>query len=135
MSQFWKYTPEEFLKQPVYDRNFPACKHCLASAGASARMSDGAVAALTLSSVSQGVRRAARGRRRQPRGRRPASAARIIGPNGAGKTTLFSLISGEQPVTSGAITLFGHDVTRAARTGAPRSGWPARTRSRTCSRG
>lgn len=28
VSQFWKYTPEEFLKQPVYDRNFPPCKHC-----------------------------------------------------------------------------------------------------------
>jgi branched-chain amino acid transport system substrate-binding protein len=28
VSQFWKYTPEEFLKQPVYDRNFPACKYC-----------------------------------------------------------------------------------------------------------
>jgi branched-chain amino acid transport system substrate-binding protein len=28
VSQFWKYKPEEFLKQPVYDRNFPACKHC-----------------------------------------------------------------------------------------------------------
>jgi branched-chain amino acid transport system substrate-binding protein len=28
ISQFWKYKPEEFLKQPVYDRNYPACKHC-----------------------------------------------------------------------------------------------------------
>jgi branched-chain amino acid transport system substrate-binding protein len=28
VSQFGKYTPEEFLKQPVYDRNFPPCKHC-----------------------------------------------------------------------------------------------------------
>ena len=28
VSQFWKYKPEEFLKQPVYDRNFPGCKHC-----------------------------------------------------------------------------------------------------------
>jgi branched-chain amino acid transport system substrate-binding protein len=28
VSQFWKYPPAEFLKQPVYDRNFPACKHC-----------------------------------------------------------------------------------------------------------
>jgi branched-chain amino acid transport system ATP-binding protein len=36
----------------------------------------------------------------------------IIGPNGAGKTTLFSLISGEQAPTGGAIRLFGRDVTR-----------------------
>ncbi len=35
----------------------------------------------------------------------------IIGPNGAGKTTLFNLISGELPVTSGRIALFGQDVT------------------------
>ena len=35
----------------------------------------------------------------------------LIGPNGAGKTTLFNLISGELPVTSGTITLFGQDVT------------------------
>ena len=36
----------------------------------------------------------------------------IIGPNGAGKTTLFRLISGEFPVTAGAIHLLGRDVTR-----------------------
>lgn len=35
----------------------------------------------------------------------------IIGPNGAGKTTLFNLITGELPVTSGRIFLFGQDVT------------------------
>lgn len=35
----------------------------------------------------------------------------IIGPNGAGKTTLFNLISGELPVTSGRVVLFGQDVT------------------------
>jgi branched-chain amino acid transport system substrate-binding protein len=28
VSQFWKYKPDEFLKQPVYDRNFPPCKFC-----------------------------------------------------------------------------------------------------------
>ena len=28
VSQFWKYGPDEFLKQPVYDRNFPQCRHC-----------------------------------------------------------------------------------------------------------
>jgi branched-chain amino acid transport system ATP-binding protein len=38
----------------------------------------------------------------------------LIGPNGAGKTTLFSLISGEQQVTSGQIRLFGRDITRLA---------------------
>lgn len=28
VSQFWNYPEEEFLKQPPYSRNFPACKHC-----------------------------------------------------------------------------------------------------------
>jgi branched-chain amino acid transport system substrate-binding protein len=28
VSQFWKYNPEEFLKQPVYSRDFPPCKYC-----------------------------------------------------------------------------------------------------------
>jgi branched-chain amino acid transport system substrate-binding protein len=28
VSQFWNYAPEEFLKQPVYSRDFPPCKHC-----------------------------------------------------------------------------------------------------------
>lgn len=28
VSQFWQYQPEEFLKQPVYDRNFPPCRYC-----------------------------------------------------------------------------------------------------------
>ena len=28
VSQFWKYDPEEFLKQPVYSREFPPCRHC-----------------------------------------------------------------------------------------------------------
>lgn len=36
----------------------------------------------------------------------------IIGPNGAGKSTLFNLITGDQPVNSGAILLNGKDVTR-----------------------
>jgi branched-chain amino acid transport system substrate-binding protein len=28
VSQFWKYNAEEFLKQPVYSRDFPPCRHC-----------------------------------------------------------------------------------------------------------
>jgi branched-chain amino acid transport system substrate-binding protein len=28
VSQFWKYSPEEFLKEPVYSRDVPPCKHC-----------------------------------------------------------------------------------------------------------
>jgi branched-chain amino acid transport system substrate-binding protein len=27
MSQFWRYKPEEFLKQPVYSRDFPPAKN------------------------------------------------------------------------------------------------------------
>jgi branched-chain amino acid transport system substrate-binding protein len=28
VSQFWKYNPQEFLKQPVYSRDFPPCRYC-----------------------------------------------------------------------------------------------------------
>ncbi len=28
VSQFWKYRPEDFLKQPVYSRDYPPCKYC-----------------------------------------------------------------------------------------------------------
>ncbi len=28
VSQFWKYNPEEFLRQPVYSRDFPPCRYC-----------------------------------------------------------------------------------------------------------
>ena len=28
VSQFWTYKKEEFLKQPVYSRDFPPCKFC-----------------------------------------------------------------------------------------------------------
>jgi branched-chain amino acid transport system ATP-binding protein len=44
---------------------------------------------------------------------RPGERRALIGPNGAGKTTLFNLISGSLPVSAGAITLFGRDVTSA----------------------
>jgi branched-chain amino acid transport system ATP-binding protein len=38
----------------------------------------------------------------------------VIGPNGAGKTTLFKMVSGELVPSSGRVTLFGSDVTKAA---------------------
>ncbi len=28
VSQFWKYNPEEFLKMPLYTRDYPPCKFC-----------------------------------------------------------------------------------------------------------
>ena len=29
VNQFWTYRPEEFLKNPVYDRDtFPGCRYC-----------------------------------------------------------------------------------------------------------
>jgi Asp-tRNA(Asn)/Glu-tRNA(Gln) amidotransferase A subunit family amidase len=28
VSQFWKYDPAEFLRQPVYARDVPPCRHC-----------------------------------------------------------------------------------------------------------
>jgi branched-chain amino acid transport system substrate-binding protein len=28
VSQFGQYNKDEFLKQPVYSRDFPACKYC-----------------------------------------------------------------------------------------------------------
>lgn len=28
VSQFWTYKPEDYLKNPVYSRDYPPCKHC-----------------------------------------------------------------------------------------------------------
>jgi branched-chain amino acid transport system substrate-binding protein len=28
VSQFWTFSPAEFLQQPVYDRNYPPCRYC-----------------------------------------------------------------------------------------------------------
>lgn len=28
VSQFWKYNPEEYLKTPLYTRDYPTCKYC-----------------------------------------------------------------------------------------------------------
>ncbi len=43
---------------------------------------------------------------------RPGERRLIIGPNGAGKTTLFNQISGDLRPNSGAIRLFGTEVSR-----------------------
>ena len=37
----------------------------------------------------------------------------LLGPNGAGKTTLMKILTGIIPATSGAITIAGHDWSRA----------------------
>src|SRR4029434_6791106 len=58
VSQFWKYKPDDFLKQPVYDRHYPACKHC--GDGDARRRRPEPRRPL------EGVRRTPRGRRRQP---------------------------------------------------------------------
>lgn len=42
---------------------------------------------------------------------RPGERRLIIGPNGAGKTTLFNQISGDMRPNSGAVRLFGSDIT------------------------
>ena len=39
----------------------------------------------------------------------------LLGPNGAGKTTTMQLVSGLSPLTAGALTVAGIDVTREAR--------------------
>jgi branched-chain amino acid transport system substrate-binding protein len=28
VGQFWKYKPDEYLKRPLYSRDYPPCKHC-----------------------------------------------------------------------------------------------------------
>ena len=28
VSQFWKYSPDEYLKMPLYTRDYPPCRHC-----------------------------------------------------------------------------------------------------------
>ncbi|WP_051579903.1 ABC transporter ATP-binding protein [Pseudonocardia acaciae] len=39
----------------------------------------------------------------------------LIGPNGAGKSTLFAMVAGSLPVTAGAISFLGEDITRLPR--------------------
>jgi branched-chain amino acid transport system ATP-binding protein len=42
----------------------------------------------------------------------PGERHLVIGPNGAGKTTLFNIITGELRADSGAILMFGREITR-----------------------
>jgi branched-chain amino acid transport system ATP-binding protein len=44
----------------------------------------------------------------------PREIVSVIGPNGAGKTTLFNLVTGDLAADSGAVRLFGQEVSRLA---------------------
>ena len=46
----------------------------------------------------------------------PGECFGILGPNGAGKTSTIRMIYGYSPVTSGTLTVFDLDITRATRT-------------------
>jgi branched-chain amino acid transport system ATP-binding protein len=52
----------------------------------------------------------------------PGERRGVLGPNGAGKSTFFNLIAGDLAPSSGAIELFGRDVTRLAVTRRARLG-------------
>ena len=52
----------------------------------------------------------------------PGERRGVLGPNGAGKSTFFNLIAGDMAPSSGAIELFGRDVTRLAVTRRARLG-------------
>ncbi|MEP5731097.1 MAG: ABC transporter ATP-binding protein [Sulfitobacter sp.] len=45
---------------------------------------------------------------------KPGERRAILGPNGAGKTSLFNILTGDHKASSGAIRLFGEDVTKAS---------------------
>ncbi|WP_374730188.1 ABC transporter ATP-binding protein [Stappia sp.] len=52
----------------------------------------------------------------------PREIVALVGGNGAGKTTLLRALSGVQPVTAGAISFEGADITRASPHARVRSG-------------
>ena len=65
----------------------------------------------------------------------PGDRKAIIGPNGAGKTTLFNVITGIYPGDGGSVSFCSDRTSPSGRaTGAPRSAWRARSRSRACFR-
>ena len=44
----------------------------------------------------------------------PATITALLGPNGSGKTTLFRIVTTLQPIQTGQVSIFGHDVAREA---------------------
>ena len=57
----------------------------------------------------------------------------IIGPNGAGKTSIFNSISQVYRPQSGDIRWKGASIMGTRPTGWPSSGWPAPSRTSSCS--
>ena len=54
---------------------------------------------------------------------KPGEVFGLLGPNGAGKTSLISIIVSLEKLTSGKVTVFGHDIERESRLAKMRVGW------------
>ena len=125
VSQFWKYNPAEYLKQPLYSREYQVALQALAILDdcraepvrpAPAGVCESSAASKAVDGVNLAVH--------------PGERRAVIGPNGAGKTTLFNLISGEIPATEGRISVWRRRHRRWRRISGRRAGSPEHFRSR-----